>query len=332
MDLLLLGGTGFLGPRLAEVALDRGHRLTLFHRRPTDALPQAEHILGDRGDGLDLLAERRWDAVVDIWANDPALVGAAARTLAQRTRRYAFISSISVFADESRPGNNEASAVRGAPAPAVSDGENYGARKAESERLVMDATDGGALVVRPGLIAGPGDPTDRFTYWPVRMARGGTVLAPGDGSNPAQLVDVRDLAEWVVRMLEDQGAGTYCATGPAEPMTLGDMLRRVGDAVGSDAELHWVPQGFLLEHNVQPWIELPVWIPAGTESSGMLGTDCGKAIAAGIAFRPIEATARDTLAWHRTRPDGERPWLSEERERELLAEARGRDAVALKAP
>ena len=322
MDLLLLGGTGFLGQRIAQYALTRGHQLTLFHRRSTEAVPQAEHILGDREAGLDLLADRRWDAVVDVWANDPLLVGAAARTLAPLTGLYAFISSISVFADESRAGNNERSPVRGAPDPALPDGENYGARKAESERLVMDATDGGALVVRPGLICGPGDPTDRFTYWPVRMARGGVVLAPGDGSNPAQLVDVRDLAEWVVRMLEDRGAGTYCATGPAEPLTLGDMIRRVRDAVGSDAELRWVPQDFLLGRGVEPWTELPVWIPTGTESSGMLGTDCGKAIAAGLTFRPIEATARDTLEWHRARPHGERRWLSEERERDLLAEAR----------
>jgi len=271
--------------------------------------------------GLEELGERRWDAVVDVWANDPALVGAAARTFAGRTTTYAFISSISVFADESRLGNNEQSGIRGAPDPALSDGENYGARKAESERLVIDASAGRALIVRPGLIVGPGDPTDTFTYWPVRMARGGTVLAPGDGSSRAQVIDVRDLAEWVVTMLEDGASGTYCATGPRENMTLGEMIRRVGVAVDSAAELRWVPEEFLLEREVAPWIELPVWIPATSEQTGMRAVDCGKAIAAGLAFRPLEDTARDTLSWHRTRPDGAHPWLSEKRERELLADA-----------
>lgn len=321
MDLLLLGGTGFLGPQLAEAALSRGHRVTLFHRHPTDALPAAEHILGDRAAGLEALDDRRWDAVVDIWANDPALVGTAARDLAPRAGTFAFISSISVFADESRPGNNEQSAVRGAPDPAKSDGENYGARKAESERQVLEATDGAALVVRPGLIVGPGDPTDRFTYWPVRMARGGMVLAPGDGSNPAQVIDVRDLATWVVALLENRAAGIFCATGPAQPMTLGEMIGRVGNAVGADAELRWVAEAFLLEQGVAPWSELPVWIPLGVEESGMLGTDCRKAIAAGLTFRSLEETARDTLAWHRTRPESRRPWMSQAREQELLAAA-----------
>lgn len=321
MDVLLLGGTGFLGPHLAAAALERGHRVTLFHRQPSTLVPGAEHVLGDRSAGFGALAGRRWDAVVDIWANDPAVVESAVRQLAPSSQAYAFVSSISVFADESRPGNNEASEVRGAPDPAKSDGENYGARKAESERRVMDATDGGALVVRPGLIAGPGDPTDRFTYWPVRLARGGTVLAPGDGRNPAQLIDVRDLAGWLVTMLEARAGGTYCATGPAEPMTLGEMIGRVGDGVGADAELRWVPEDFLIANGVAPWTELPVWIPEGDESSGMLATDCSRAIAAGLTFRPIEDTSRDTLAWHRTRPGAPRPWLSEARELELLGSA-----------
>ncbi|HEV1998067.1 MAG TPA: NAD-dependent epimerase/dehydratase family protein [Candidatus Dormibacteraeota bacterium] len=321
MDLLLLGGTGFLGPQLAESALSRGHRVTLFHRRPTEALAAAEHLLGDRTVGLDALGDRHWDAVIDVWANDPALVAAAARELAPRAGAYAFISSMSVFADESRPGSNEKSAIRGAPDPAKSDAENYGARKAEGERRVQDATDGAALVVRPGLIVGPGDPTDRFTYWPVRMARGGTALAPGDGDNPAQVIDVRDLAQWILTLLENRVVGTYGASGPAEAMTLGEMIGRVREAVGSDTQLRWVSEEYLLAHGVAPWIDLPVWIPVGDEQAGMLARDCRKAIAAGLSFRDLEDTARDTLAWHRTRPEGERPWLSEVRERELLAAA-----------
>ena len=318
MDMLLLGGTGFLGPHIAEAALGRGHRVTLFHRRPTGALPGAEHVLGDRTEGLAPLGERRWDAVVDVWANDPVAVEAAARVLAPRSGSYAFISSISVFADESQPGNNEDSPVRGAPDPSKPAAESYGERKAESERRVLAATGGHALVVRPGLIAGPGDPTDRFTYWPVRLARGGTVLAPGDGSNPAQLIDVRDLAAWIVSLLEGRVAGTFCASGPAHAMTLGEMIESVAAGVGAAASLRWVPEDFLLAEGVEPWSELPVWIPAGDESSGMLATDCSRAIAAGLTFRPLEETARDTLAWHRTRPDGPRRWLAEVRERALL--------------
>ena len=321
MDILLLGGTGFLGPEVAGAALERGHQVALFHRRATAALPLAEHILGDRSTGLAPLAGRRWDAAIDVWANDPEVVGAAARELSSRVDHYTFISSISAFADERIPGNNEESPVRGAPDPALSAGENYGARKAESERRVLAATGGRALVVRPGLIVGPGDPTDRFTYWPVRMSRGGTVLAPGDGSNPAQVVDVRDLAAWIVRLLEERVTGTFCATGPAVPTTLAELLRRVARAVGSDAELQWVSEAFLLEQGVAPWVELPVWIPRDDESSGLMSVDCRKAIAAGLTFRQVEETARDTLAWHLTRPPGERPWLSEQRERELLQAA-----------
>jgi 2'-hydroxyisoflavone reductase len=228
---------------------------------------------------------------------------------------------MSVFADESVAGNNEDSPVRGAPDPAKSPGENYGANKAESERRVLAATDGRALIVRPGLIGGPGDPTDRFTYWPVRLARGGTVLAPGDGGNPAQVIDARDLAAWVVGLLEARTGGTFCATGPASPMTLAEMLERVRTGVSSDAELRWVPEDFLATQGVEPWTELPVWIPRGDESSGLLAADCARARAAGLTFRSIEETAFDTLEWHRHRPDGERRWLSEERERELLSAA-----------
>jgi 2'-hydroxyisoflavone reductase len=176
--------------------------------------------------------------------------------------------------------------------------------------------------VRPGLIVGPGDPTDRFTYWPVRMERGGDVLAPGDGRDPVQLIDVRDLGAWIVRMIENGHAGTYNATGPEKPMTMKEMLEGCKKAVKSDAELVWAPAPFLEEQKVGAWMDMPVWIPGASESAGMTQVDCSKAIAKGLKFRPLQETAADTWTWWKTEPEDRRAklraGLSQEREKEVL--------------
>jgi 2'-hydroxyisoflavone reductase len=157
-------------------------------------------------------------------------------------------------------------------------------------------------VIRPGLIVGPGDDTDRFTYWPVRLARGGDVLAPGDGSDPVQFVDARDLAEWTIRMAETRTTGTFNATGPAQPLAMRDMLAGIGAAVRTDGHLVWVPTAFLEAEKVSPWSDLPVWVPGQGESAGFARRDIGRALAAGLTFRPLATTAAQTLAWFREQP------------------------------
>lgn len=329
MKLLVLGGTRFLGRHFVAAALARGHALTLFHRGRTnpELFPEAEHVLGDRDGGLGALAGRTWDAVLDPSGYVPRVVGAAAAALAGRAGQYAFVSSISAYAAPLAPGADESAPLATLADPAVEEvtGETYGGLKAACEREVARAFGEHALVVRPGLIVGPHDSTDRFPYWPRRLARGGEVLAPGRREQPVQVIDARDLAEWLIALLERGASGTYNAAGPAEPLTLGALLEQVALAVGSTGTLTWVDEPFLLERGVQPWTELPLWLPA--EEAGLDEVSVQRAVAAGLAFRPLAETARDTLAWDLARPDAARagsPVLDAAREAELLAAWHGR--------
>jgi 2'-hydroxyisoflavone reductase len=307
--ILILGGTGFLGPALVEAARPRGHVLTLFNRGKTrpELFPDVEKLRGDRDGKLDALRGRRWDAVVDTSGYVPRVVRMSAELLAPSVSQYVFISSISVYRDDLAPGSDESAPLATMPDPASEEvKEHYGALKALCEGAAEKAMPGRTTVVRPGLIVGPGDPTDRFTYWPARIARGGDVLAPGDGKDPAQVVDVRDLAAWLVALVEREDHGTYNATGPREPMTTRGMLEGVRAGVGSTANLVWIPWPFLKEKDVQPWTEMPAWIPAGEEGAGIAAVSNARAVAKGLVFRPIAETARDTLAWWRGQPEERR--------------------------
>ena len=321
MKLLVLGGTRFLGRVLVEDALARGHELTLFNRGHTnpELFPEAEKIRGDRTETLEPLAGRHWDAVVDVATFIPRVVRLSVDALRGHVDRYVYVSSVSVYADQSVP------PVEGARVAELEDPddesiESYGALKAVCEQIVQGAFGEQALVVRPGLIVGRHDPTDRFTYWPVRVAEGGHVLAPGTPDDPVQFIDVRDLASWILDAIERGLGGVYNATG--EPMPFGEFLQACRAATGSDAEFSWVPSERLLAEGVEEWMGIPLWIAsADWQAANRVVVD--KAIAAGLRFRPVEETIVDTLEWHRQRewPAAEGVGLTRERERELLVGA-----------
>jgi 2'-hydroxyisoflavone reductase len=330
MKLLILGGTMFLGRHLAEQALAAGHELTLFTRgrRNPELFPQAEKLLGDRDGKLEALDGRRWDAVIDTCGYVPRIVRQSARLLAPAVSHYTFISSISVYADFKTPGAGESYPLAMLADPAVEtvDGETYGGLKVLCEAAVRDELPGRALIIRPGLIVGPFDPTDRFTWWPARVARGGEVLAPGSPERIIQFIDVRDLAGWTLRMVERRATGAYNATGLEPPCTMGRLLQESREVSRGDASITWVDERFLLEAGVAPWSELPIWIPDDPENAGFHATGIAKALEAGLTFRPVRETIRDTLAWDAARsggtPAGERPWkagLPPEKEQDLLA-------------
>jgi 2'-hydroxyisoflavone reductase len=299
MNLLILGGTVFLGRHLVEAALVAGHRVTLFNRgqHNPDLFPQVEKLRGDRDGGLDALAGRRWDAVIDTCGYVPRLVRASAGLLAGNVDHYTFISSISVYRDLDQAPVDESSPVGVLADASVEEitGETYGPLKALCEQAAEAAMPGRVLHVRPGLIVGPHDPTDRFTYWPWRVAQGGDVLAPGRPERRVELIDGRDLAHWILRAVEARRTGVYNATGPAHELTMGDLLQTCRQATGGHATLTWVDEAFLLANGVAPWSELPLWLPEA--DNGVMAVDCRRAIAAGLAFRPLAETVQDTLAW-----------------------------------
>jgi 2'-hydroxyisoflavone reductase len=318
--LLVLGGTAFLGRALVDAALARGHEVTLFNRGRTnpELFAEAERLRGDRNEDLSALEGREWDAAVDVATFLPRAVRLATETLRDRVDRYVFVSSISAYADFSTPASED-SAVAQLENPESESIEDYGPLKAECERLVQEAFGERALVVRPGLIVGPHDPTDRFTYWPRRVAEGGRVLAPAPPDQPVQFIDVRDLGEWIVAAIEAGRSGVYNVTG--EPTTFEALLDECMRASG-DAEIVWVPPERLVEAEVGEWMELPLWIFT-REFAAMQRTDVSKALRDGLRFRPLEETIRDTLAWdaERTTPRAGGIGLTAERERELLANA-----------
>ncbi len=306
MRLLLFGGTRFLGRAIAEVALDRGHELTLFHRGRSNAglWPQAEHVVGDRETDSGRLAGRRFDAAIDTSAFEVFTVRKAARAVGSVP--YVFVSSVSVYESAARTGEGD-------PVRAVDDAEHatldlqrYGGLKAACERALEEENPGRVLCVRAGKIDGPHDLDERFRYWLVRIAKGGEVLAPGDPDALVQDVDVRDLAAWIVSCAEKGTTGVMNATG--EPMTMRAMLETMREVIGSDARFTWVPDEVLLADGVIPYAELPYWLP---KSDGALPVPIERAKRAGLAFRPFAETVRDTWAWMR------RSWDAEARVREL---------------
>jgi 2'-hydroxyisoflavone reductase len=298
MRLLILGGTLFLGRHLAQEALRRGHDLTLFNRGRTapELFPQAEHLRGDREGELESLRGREWDAVIDTSGNDPRSVTASAAVLAPAAGHCTFVSSISAYRTFAEAGMDEDAPTVRDESEDTSDG--YGAGKAACERVVADAFPGRSCVVRPGLLVGPHDPTERFSVWVRDLAAGSRVRAPADRDQPVQLIDARDLATWMLDGAEEGRVGTFNATGPAEPLTLGQLLGRVRDATGGGAKLDWVEGERLLAEGLEPWDDVPLWLDLARhpELRGFLAVDVARAVGAGLAFRPLEETVRDILA------------------------------------
>jgi len=311
--ILILGGTGFLGPAIVEAASARGHTLTLFNRgktRPT-LFPDIEKLHGDRDPkkdpGLKALEGRKWDAVIDDCGYYPRMVSASADRLGPNVKTYVYVSSISCYAKNDVEGADENAELAKIPDPTVEDmGKdyaNYGALKALCEGAAEKSMPGRVAVVRPGYIVGPGDFSDRFTYWPVRFARGGDVIVPGEASDPIQIIDVRDLAEWIVKLAEDGTTGKFNAAGPAKRMSWGEVVEACKSAgkkdSGKDSRVHWVKADALEKLGLA---EFPIWSPYSGETKGFHTWSNARAVNAGLKFRPVETTAKDTLAWFRTLP------------------------------
>ena len=296
MNLLIIGGTKFLGPHVVENALARSHRVTLFNRGNATIPPGVEFVRGDRAHDLDRLANHRFDAVIDTCGFVPGVVRDTMRALRGLTDHFTFISSISVYQEPLGGGFAEAEPVIALPDPSVETitPETYGGLKALCEREVLDAMAGRALIVRPGLIVGPLDPTDRFTYWPNRFALGGQVLAPGSPDAYVSFIDVRDLARWIVRAVEGRLAGVFNASGEHGRTTMRSVIEACAQAAGGGTPV-WVDERFLLSAGVIPWSEMPLWIPAG--EGALMHASSAKAAAAALEYRPLHETVAATLAW-----------------------------------
>jgi 2'-hydroxyisoflavone reductase len=334
MKILILGGTGFLGPALVQAAKARGHTLTLFNRGKTrpELFPDVEKLQGDRdpkkGEGIKALAGRKWDAVFDDCGYYPRMVHASAELLAPNVKQYVFISSISAYASDKAPNEDESAPTAKLSDPTVEtmgkDFEFYGGLKRLCEEAAEAALPGRVTHVRPGYIVGPEDRTDRFTYWPVRFEQGGEMLAPGTPSDPIQVIDVRDLAEWLIHVVENNLTGIYNAVGPEKPWSIGGVLDACREVTGKDPKLTWVPAGFLEKQGEKGDGALPIWLPPTGDTRGAHLRSNAKAVKAGLKFRSTTETVRDTLAWFKTLPPERREklraGLTRKREDELLAQ------------
>lgn len=336
LNILMIGGTGFTGPEMVEYALARGHKVTLLNRnkrRPDLFKSRVDMLVGDLNGDVSVLKGRPFDVVLDIPTTAPYWVRNVAQYLKGHVGHYVFISTISVYADNSKPGKDETDATTPMPAdvdpyspdPALR-GAQYSAFKTFSEKLVQE-TYPVSTIIRPGLIVGPLDPTDRFTYWPVRIDRGGEVLAPGNPNDRVQFIDARDLAEWTIHVTEQRTTGVFNATGPAEPLTVAEMLYGIKAVTTSGAQFTWASADFLEQQKIEAWKHMPVWVPPTGDLAGFHFRSVAKAVAAGLKFRPLAVTALDTIEWNKTRTpearqaqlDGKMNGLSPAREAEVLA-------------
>jgi 2'-hydroxyisoflavone reductase len=326
MRILILGGSVFLGRALTDAALDKGHSVTHFNRgRSGEPHARVETLLGDRAGDLAALAGRDFDAVVDTSGYLPQVVRRSAQALRDRVTRYLFVSSVSVYDRFDHHGVTEDEPVAAPldPVPGEMTWDKYGALKAMCEAVVRAAYGDRALIVRPGLIVGPHDSTDRFTYWPHRVALGGRVAAPVRPGLSIQYIDVRDLAEWMVACLEGSVAGTFNATGLPGAATMGDLLETCRHASGSDARFEWMDAAFLAAHGARHWTKMPLQVPEDDPAmKGFASVSVARALAQGLRLRSQAETVADTLAWSRTRPS-DHAWkagLTPDEERALLAD------------
>lgn len=337
LHILILGGTGFTGPEQVNYALSRGHKVTLFNRnrtRPDFFKGKVDQLIGDLSGDASALAGKKFDVVFDNPTTFPFWVRNVAQHLKGNVGHYMFISTISVYPDNSVPNADESAATT--PMPAGVDpyttvrehaGQYYGALKTFAEQEVARHYGQAHTIVRPGLIVGPLDRSDRFTYWPARIDRGGEVLAPGTPDDPAQYIDSRDLAEFMVHLAEQKVFGTFNATGPAKPTTMAETLYGIKAVTTAGASFTWVPADFLATQGVRGWRHMPIWLPPMGPTAGFLRRNCAKAIAQGLTFRPLAVTAKDTLDWHKTRSeaelkamaDGAAAGISAQKEAEVLA-------------
>ena len=345
MKLLILGGSRFLGRHL--IAAAREHDVTLFHRGtgPAGAQPKVEVIQGDRNHDLSKLRGRRWDAVIDTCGYLPRSVHASAEALAPAVEQYVFISSVSAYADLSVPGIDETAPLASltaeqlqqaeaidtsGPVSAATYGPLYGGLKASCEQAAEDVMPGRVLNIRAGLIVGPHDYTDRFTYWVARVARGGQVLAPDPPERYVQFIDALDLARWLIEMIERRQSGTFNATGPPSTLTMSTFLETCRTASGSDASFTWASDRFLLDQHVTPWTDLPFWLPPETTPhlQGLMSVNTRKATAAALHPRPLDETVADVLRWYREEEQSRplRAGLAADREQQLLQKWRTRGA------
>lgn len=342
LRILILGGTGFTGPAQVRYALARGHSVTLFNRgktRPGLFTGKVDELVGDLGGDASALKGRTWDVVIDNPTTAPYWVRNAGQYLKGNVGHYVFISTLSVYAANDTPNADESAATL--PMPSGLDpyttarenmGQHYGELKAYSEQEVARTYPGHYTIVRPGLIVGPDDPSDRFTYWPVRVDRGGEVMAPGTPNDVVQFIDARDLAEWTIRMVETQTGGVYNATGPRTPLSLAEFMYGLKAVTASDPHFVWVPADFLATEKIRAWRDMPVWIAPGPATAGFSRRSIEKALAKGLTFRPLALTANDTIDWNRTRPQAAQDTLaagavagvSAEREAQVLADWRAK--------
>jgi len=340
MRLLVLGGALFLGRHVVDAALARGHEVTVFTRgrRPLPWSARVEARTGDRdprsAPGLDALATGEWDAVIDTTGYVPRVVDASAVLLERCVRRYLFVSSVSVYADASHPGLNEDAAVAALDDPASEDvPKHYGALKAACEAVLCERFGSRATIVRPGLIVGPHDPTDRFAYWPARFvhpqllgARAAQAVVPAPRGRPIQVIDARDLGEWMVALVERDVAGTFNATSPAGALTFGDLVDACLTAASAPPQPAWADDATLVAHHVEPWTGMPLWIPSSeSDAAGFMAIDAARAQAEGLRCRALAETVRDTAAWLVAR-DNTGAWqkvLSDARERLVLSALAG---------
>jgi 2'-hydroxyisoflavone reductase len=333
LRLLILGGTRFIGLHMTELALARGHSLTFFNRgrTNTDRFPEVERLRGDRNGNLKSLAGREWDAVIDNSGYVPRQVRDAASLLEPKVARYVFISTISVYETFARA-NDESSSVGKLADETVEtvDGATYGPLKALCETAAYSVFgERRTSIIRPGLIVGPDDNTDRFTYWPARAARGGRMIAPNDPRDPIQLIDARDLAAFTLRLIEDGTGGTFNALSPPGRFTIGEVVNESISAATALArpsvapQAEWVDTKTLDEQKITPWADMPVWAPSEGDNAGFASTSADRALKAGLSIRSMRETVRDTLAWHLARPESERAkmkaGLTPERESAALA-------------
>lgn len=338
--LLILGGTGFIGPHMVEYALGRGHTVTLFNRGRTNThlFPTVEKLVGDRNNDISALEGREWDVVLDNHSTLPRWVRMTAQLLKDSAEQYVHVSSISVYATDTaelngwkntEPGSPERERMRIDEESALMQlpdghedeevtGRTFGPFKALAEQEAREAFPGRATIVRPGLIVGPRDRSDRFTYWPARIDRGGEIMVPGNGRDEVQLIDVRDLTSWIVRLAENGVTGTFNGTGPEGRLSMAGLVYGIRAVTSSPVRFTWADAHWLAEHEVRPWSDMPVWMPDDPQSYVRID----RALEQGLTFRPLADTSLDTLEWHKSRSAERRAelraGLAPEREAELL--------------